>query len=324
MNTRLLTALLTVGTAALVSACGGGAPVAEPMPGRVVEPMPPAAVELTSSPNERGDQSCDATASLRPGPLPAPGAMPAGSTMAEIVSRGVVRVGVNQDMLLFGFRNPTTGGLEGFDIDIARAIAQALFGDPNRIDLQVITSAERVPALREKKVDLVVHTFSATCERRREVEFSSTYFISDQRILAVKGSGIRAVADLTGKRVCGVFRTTTLEAVFALPNRPTVIGMTNWLDCLVALQQGQVDAVSTDEPILAGLAIQDPTLEIVGAAMAEDAYAVGVQQEATDLVRFVNGVLDRLRSDGSWDRIYTARMGVLGPSPGPPQPRYVD
>lgn len=324
MKPRLLTAILAVAAAALVSACGAGAPNPDALPGKAFNPQPPGAAELTSAPKERGDESCDATGSLRPGALPSPGAMPAGSAMADIVARGKLRVGVNQDMLLFGFRNPRTGEIEGFDTDIAHEIARALFGDPNRIELVPIASAERVPALKDKKVDIVVHTFSATCERRRDIEFSSTYFVSDQRILAVKGSGIHAAADLSGKRVCGVFLTTTLEPVFAIPNRPTVIGMANWLDCLVALQQGQVDAVSTDAPILAGLAVQDPNLEVVGESMAKDSYAIGLQKEQTDLVRFVNGVLDRMRSDGTWNRIYAARMGVLGPSPGPPPARYVD
>ncbi|MFI6868950.1 glutamate ABC transporter substrate-binding protein [Nocardia sp. NPDC050406] len=324
MNTRLRIALLTVAAATLVSACGTGAPEPDTMPATVVDSLPPGAVELTSTPSQRGDDSCNPTASLRPGALPSPGAMPAGSTMAEIVANGRLRVGVNQDMLLFGFRNPTTGEIEGFDTDIAHEMARALFGDPNRVDLVPIASAERVPVLKDKKVDMVVHTFSATCERRRDIEFSSTYFVSNQRILATKGSGIRTSADLTGKRVCGVFLTTTLEPVFRIPNRPTVIGMANWLDCLVALQQGQVDAVSTDEPILAGLAAQDPNLEIVGEAMAEDAYAIGIQKEDTDFVRFVNGVLDRMRADGTWNRIYAARMSVLGTPPGPPPARYLD
>ncbi|MFC9897256.1 glutamate ABC transporter substrate-binding protein [Nocardia sp. NPDC127579] len=225
---------------------------------------------------------------------------------------------------MFGYRNPATGRIEGFDIDLAREIARALFGDPDRIELVPIDSAERVPVLRDKRVDLVAHTFAATCERRREVEFSATYFVTSQRILAVRGGPVRGAADLTGRRVCGVFGTTTLEPVFALPGPPTVLGMTNWLDCLVALQQGQVDAISTDAPILVGLAEQDPHLELVGEPMAVDSYALGVRKDQPEFVRFVNAVLERVRADGTWERLYAARMAALGPSPGPPAPRYLD
>ncbi|WP_067688646.1 glutamate ABC transporter substrate-binding protein [Nocardia jejuensis] len=316
--------MLMVAALAVVATACGGPPSAPPMRLAAENPLPPGASEITTTPNERGDDSCNPTASLRPGVKPAPGVMPAGSTMAAILATGKLRVGVDQNQFLFGYRNPTTGQIEGFDIDIAREIARDLFGDPDKVELYPIESAHRALALQNKEVDIVVQTFSATCERRRDIEFSSTYFVSEQRVLATKGSGIRSAADLAGKRVCGVFRTTTLEAVFSIPQHPRVIGMTNWLDCLTAMQQGQVDAISTDAPILYGLAAQDPNLEVVGDPLAFDAYAVGVQKQAGDFVRFVNGVLDRVRNDGTWQRIYTTRLAVLGPAPAPPAPRYLD
>ncbi|MFI6042706.1 glutamate ABC transporter substrate-binding protein [Nocardia sp. NPDC051321] len=320
MNTRLVLAALLVTAAAALTGCGSGE-LPAPNTMAAVNPEPAGAGEITEPPPI--ESSCDTEASLRPGPLPRPGAMPQGSAMAAIVANGKLKVGVDQNTYLFGFRNPGTGELEGFDIDIAHEIANALFGDPNKIELRSVTAAERLPALRDKKVDMIVRTFSATCERRKEVDFSSVYYGAAQRILAQRDSGINSGADLTGKRVCVARGTTASTPLFAMANRPTVIGVTNWTDCLVALQQRLVDAISGDAPILFGLVEQDRNLQVVGDPIGVGGYAVGLPKGSDDLVRFVNGVLERMRSDGTWERIYATRLSALGPSPGQPAPRYV-
>ena len=97
-----------------------------------------------------------------------------------------------------------------------------------------------------------------------------------------------------------------------------------WADCLVALQQHDVDAISTDDAILAGLVAQDPYLHIVGPNLAEEPYGIGINLTNTPLVRFVNATLDRIRNDGTWDTLYRRWLTVLGPAPGPPTPRYLD
>ncbi|MEV6279426.1 glutamate ABC transporter substrate-binding protein [Nocardia sp. NPDC051832] len=321
---RSLSAMLLVAMAAAVAGCDSGPPASTGVTVGPVQPMPPRAAEITSAPNQRGDESCDATVSLRPGALPPRGAMPAGSSMARIVANGRVRVGVAQDGYLFGFRNPRTGALEGFDIDIAKELARDLFGDESKIDLVPLSSAERIPALRGDRVDLVVNSFSTTCERDKEIDFSTVYYVSEQKVLVVANSGIRSATDLAGKRVCSVTGTTSLEPLFELPNRPTVIGMQTWTDCLVALQQGAAEAISTDAPILHGLALQDNNLAVVGPPMAFDSYAIGIPDGKTDLVRFVNASLDRMRSDGTWQALYQKHLSRLGPSPGPPAPKYRD
>ncbi|MBF6334155.1 glutamate ABC transporter substrate-binding protein [Nocardia transvalensis] len=305
---------------ASVTGCGADARVPAVSPVTAVQPVPPKAAEITEAPAPQGD--CDAEASLRPGPQPGPGAMPAGSAMARIQQKGRVTVGVDQNTYLFGFRNPATGQLEGFDIDLAREIARDLLGDSNLIELRSVSTAERVPALQKNQVDLVVRTFSVTCERRRDVDFSAVYYHAAQRILALRNSGINDKADLRGKRVCVTFGATSAARLFALPDRPTVHGVTNWTDCLVQLQQGQVDAISTDEPILIGLAAQDRNLHVVGTPLGRESYAVGVPKGAPELVRFVNGVLERIRADGTWQRLYNTHLAALGPASGPPPPRY--
>lgn len=322
MSARAATAMCVL--ALTLAGCGSSS---APPPSVSIAPVnaqPAGAQEVTTVPPAANADCGDREASLRPGPLPAPGAMPPGSTMAAIAERGRLIVGVDQNTNLFGYRNPATGQLEGFDIDVAREIARSIFGDPNRIDLRVVEAGQRESALDKGEVDLVARTYSITCARKALVAFSTTYFNAVQRILVVKGSGIDSAAKLVGKKVCAVKGTTSQAALLALNPRPTVISVTSWTDCLVMLQQGQVDAVSTDDVVLTGLARQDPNVEVVGDSIAVEPYGIGVKKENTDLVRFVNGVLDRMRDDGTWRRLYEANLRSLGPTPDPPTPRYQD
>jgi polar amino acid transport system substrate-binding protein len=310
----------------MLAAAGCGSPSTPPSSVAVapIEALPSGAQEATAAPVAESADCGDREASLRPGPQPRPGNMPPGSTMATIAERGRLIVGVDQNTRPFGFRDPSTGQLGGFDIDVAREIARAIFGDPNRIDPRVVEARHREDALKSGEVDVVVRTYSITCDRKKIVAFSTTYFNANQKILAVKGSGIDSAAALAGKRVCAATGTTSLKALLALESKPKVFGVTSWTDCLVMLQQGQVDAISTDDAVLAGLKEQDPNVEVVGDSIAVEPYGIGIKKENEDLVRFVNGVLDEMRADGTWNDLYDKDLLALGPSPGPPMPRYQD
>jgi polar amino acid transport system substrate-binding protein len=328
MRARAAVVLLAL---AFIAGCGSSSPPPSAVTVAPVEVMPSGAEEVPP-PAHPGpapvpaNDSCDREASQYPGPPPPPGAMPADSTMAVIAKRGRLIVGVDQNTNLFGYRDPSSGRLEGFDIDVAREFARAIFGDPDpdRVDLRVVEADERVPVLKSGQVDLVVRTFSITCERKKEVAFSTTYFVANQKILALKGSGIASTADLARKRVCAVQGTTSLLMLSNLDPRPTIVAVNNWTDCMAMLQQAQVDAISTDDAVLWGLEMQDPNVEVVGPSMNREPYGVGVKLENSDLVRFVNGVLDQMRADGTWQRLYDKWLLKFAPSPGPPAPRYVD
>jgi polar amino acid transport system substrate-binding protein len=322
MRARAAVALLAL---AFIAGCGSSSMPPSAVTVAPVDVMPSGAEEVTPAPVPAKD-TCDREASLYPGPMPPPGDMPPGSTMAAIAGRGRLIVGVDQNTNLFGYRNPSSGQLEGFDIDVAREIARAIFGDPDPdlIDLRVYEADQRVQALKSGQVDLVVRTFSITCARKEEVAFSTTYFVANQRILAVKGSGIESAADLAGKRVCAVRGTTSLPALSGLDPRPRVFAVNNWTDCLVMLQQAQVDAISTDDSVLWGLKMQDPNADLVGGSLGLEPYGIGINKEHTDLVQFVNGVLDQMRADGTWERLYDKWLLKFAPSPGPPAPRYED
>lgn len=317
--TRAGLALLLV-LAGLLAGCGADPTLTAPTVSAQA-PLPAGATEVTEAPDSAAAATCD-TGSLPPGAQPVAGQMPAGSTMAAIVARGRLVVGVDQNTFLFGFRNPFTGALEGFDIDVAREVARDLFGDPTRITFRVLTSAQRIPALQSGEVDLVVRTMTITCDRLTQVGFSTVYYQAAQRILARSDAGITGATTLGGKRVCATTGSTSLARLLALDPAPTVLAVADWTDCLVLVQQGQADAVSTDDSILAGLKQQDPYLEVVGDSLSPEPYGIGVRLEAQDLQRFVNGVLDRMRADGTWAALYSRWLSGLGPTPAPPAAQY--
>ncbi|MBM0239135.1 glutamate ABC transporter substrate-binding protein [Micromonospora sp. ATA32] len=324
---RLISAAVALTVTLGLSGCGGGGGTL-PAGTSAVTPVRPVGVQDPADipdGTNAGPASCDPRASLRPAATqPRPGQMPAGSTMARILQRGRLIVGVDQNSYRFGFRAPLTGELTGFDVDVAREVARAIFGDPSKIQFRATNSAARIPSLKDGTVDIVVQTMTMNCERWQKVNFSTEYFTAGQRILVRRGSPVRGIADLGGQKVCSAIGSTSIRNVAAAPAKPLPVGVPDWTDCLVMLQQNQVAAVSTDDSILAGLAAQDPNAVVVGPRFSDEPYGIGINRDATDLVRFVNGVLAQLRADGTWTRLYTRWLTALGPAPQPPTARYRD
>ena len=294
------------------------APAAVPPPSAPTTEAPPPAAAAPACIQIRG--------SLRPeGPLPPPGALPPDSAMAIIAGRGRLIAGVDQGSYRLGYRNPLSGELEGADIDLVRRIAAAMFGDPNRVQFVVLDIADRAAAIADGQVDIVVNAFTVTGARQRTVEFSAPYMAVSQRVLVPAGSGVREVEDLAGRRVCTSRGSTTEDVLRALPLRLNVVALRGLPDCVLELQRGRVAAISSDDVVLAGLAAQDPQTEVVGRPLSADVYAVGISPTSPDLVRFVNAVLERGRSDGSLAASFRFWFGdYVNPVPRPPPARYQD
>ncbi len=315
----LVALLALAGCGSATTPVGGTPSVPAPRPGGAKDQ----AVLASAAP---AAANCDPRASFRPlGTLPPAGQMPAGSSMARIVQRGRLIVGVSQDAYLFGYRDSSTGQLVGFDIDIAYEMARALFGDRNRIQFKAITNADRIPMIKSGDIDLVVRQTTMTCARWNDVSFSSEYYSAAQRVLVPTNSPVKSLADLAGKRVCAAAQTTSIANIVAkLPNAKPVSTVES-SDCLVMLQQGQVDAISTDDAILAGFAAQDPGTRLLDTEpLSAEPYGIMISQSSKDLVQFVNGVLQRMRQDGTWAGIYQRWLAALGPTPAPPPARYRD
>lgn len=283
----------------------------------------PPAASTPAAPPAAPVRCGDPTASLRPaGGLPPPRRMPAGSYMARIQKRGRLVAGVDQNTLLFAYFNPATRRIEGFEVDVLREVARAIFGNPDAIELRAVTTAQRIPEVQSGAVDVVADAVTVNCERRRLVDFSSVYFAAAQRVLVPAASRARGLADLHGRRVCATRSSTSLARLERAPSHPTPYPVAQRTDCLVALQEGRVAAITSDDAILLGFKAQDPATRIVGPRLGDEPYGMAIAKGHPEFVRFVNGVLQRMRQDGTWRAIHRRWLGPFAPTPAPPEARY--
>jgi len=304
---------------AVLAACGLalGAAAAAAAPGQPDTSQAAAARAVRAPAAGKAAATCDPNASsLRPS---GPPQVTSGSFMAKIRARGYLVAGVDQSTYHFGFLNPLTNQIEGFDIDVIRAVATAIFGhaDSSTIHYKAISDAQRIPDILSGTVDIVAHTMTITCDRLQSVDFSAVYFEAHQKVLVLKNSTATSLASLRGQKVCatsGSDSLTTIEAVKATP-----VAVPYWTDCLVLLQQGDVAAISTDDSILDGLAAQDPYTKLIGDKLTNEPYGLAISKQHPEFVRFVNAVLQQYESDGQWKNSY---QQWLGPPSTPPKLEY--
>src|SRR5918992_3253966 len=237
-----------------------------------------------------------------------PADFPAGSTMAKLVDEGRITVGVKYDVPLFGFKNPQSGEVEGFDVDLAQRVADELGVD---LKLREAISDNRIPYLQDGTVDLVFSTMTITTDRDADIDFSRPYYIAHGRILTAKDSGIEDVKDLTADTTVCTALDSTYETTILPKQAPDAELKTpdTYSECFAQLQRGSVDALVTDDVILAGFLQQDDSMAIVGDDLTTDPYGAGVKEGDTEFADFVSGVLDETLEDGTWEGLYEEWIG---------------
>jgi polar amino acid transport system substrate-binding protein len=229
----------------------------------------------------------------------------AGDAVKRIREAKVLKVGVSADTLLLGARNPSTNAIEGFDIDVANRIAAEL---GVKVQYRVISAAKRIELLQSHAIDIVARNMTINCTRWTQVAFSAEYYRAGQKVL-VRPDVAKTYAgpqDLAGLKVCAPTGTTSVDNIKVA--EPDVISeeAATHTGCLVKFQQGQVDAITGDDTVLAGLVAQDKLYAAVPKqdAFTKEPYGIATNAEDTDLVSFINAVLEDMRADGSWQASY--------------------
>lgn len=233
----------------------------------------------------------------------------AGSTMAEIQEKGEVTIGVKYDVPPFGFEDPSSGEVQGFDVDMGKYIAERLGVEPKFVEA---ISDNRIPFLQDGTVDIILSTMTITTDREAEIDFAGPYFIANGRILVPEDSDIAGIEDLAGKKVCTAIGSTYETTIKEQAPDADLKTVEAYSDCLTLLQNGQVDAVSTDNVILTGMIIQsgeDFPLKLVGDNLTTEPYGIGLPNKTEDMREFVNGVLQESFEDGTWQEIYDEWVG---------------
>ncbi|MCH6232068.1 glutamate ABC transporter substrate-binding protein [Microbacterium sp. CFH 31415] len=281
-----------------LTACNSGAPGADPSDG--------------------GDGGDDGATSGQAWEVATDVSLEGSPTFDAMTERDGVVIGVKNDQPNLGFEDATTGERSGFDVDIARWIAASLGFDEDQIEYVTIPSANREQALVNGDIDYYVGTYSITDSRKEQIDFAGPYFITGQGLLvAADNEDINGPDDLGGKVVCSVTGSTSLQRIRdEYPDAETTEFET-YSACIEQLKNGQVDAITTDEAILAGYVQQDPEeLKLAGEPFSEERYGVGIAKGDTALQEHIN----TLFTDGGdiWQAIFDANLaesGISGEQP---------
>jgi ABC-type amino acid transport substrate-binding protein len=254
-------------------------------------------------------------------PEMSPGASPAGGpTIDQIKTAGKLVCGVKFDVIAFGFRNPTSSEIEGFDADLCREIAAAIGVEPEFVEA---ISANRIPFLQEDRVDIIISTMTRNEERLQQIDFSKIYYLAGQRILVKSDSAYQSVEDLVaaGVTVCsGQGSTSEANLRDKGITEDKLLLTQTYSEAAQALLDGRCDAVSTDDSILFGLAAQNDGLEVRGERFSEEPLGIGVKKGKDDLVQLINGVLDAMAADGRWTALYDKHIKPYSGEEAPEPP----
>lgn len=235
------------------------------------------------------------------------GSSPAADTLAKIRAKGVLVAGVKDSLPPFGFIDKNTRTIVGYDIDFVNEIAERL---GVKVEYKPVTSASRMPQLIEGNIDIIAATMTKNPERAKQIDFSYTYFLTGQAFLVKKGTA-DSLNGLNGKKI-GTAKGSTSEqnAKKALPNS-TILSFDDYPQAVLALQQGKVAAVTTDESILAGQLAKLPKgeYEIPKFRISEEPYGLGVRKGDMVFLAFVNKTLLEMEKNGQAKAIFEKWFG---------------
>jgi polar amino acid transport system substrate-binding protein len=246
------------------------------------------------------------------------GAALAGDTLADVKKNGVLVAGVKDSLPPFGSVDPQTKEFVGYDIDFVKYIAKKL---GVKVEFKPVTSANRMPMLMESRVDILAATMTKNPERAKQIDFSYTYFLTGQKFLTKKGA-VKSLKDLEGKKIGTAKGSTSEQNVKKSVPSATVLSFDDYPQGALAVQQGKVIAVTTDESILAGQLgkfEKNPAtkgkFEIPEIAISEEPYGLGMRKGDTNFVKFVNDTLLEMEKNGEAKKIFERWFGPNSDSP---------
>lgn len=243
-------------------------------------------------------------------------------TATEHASEGKLTIGIKFDQPGLGLRN-RDGSFSGFDVDVATYVAGKLGVSPDKITFKEAPSAQRETLIQNGQVDYVVATYSITDQRKQKVDFAGPYYVAGQSLLVrADNTDITGPESLKGgKKLCSVKGSTPAQNIqknFA--NDVQLQEYDTYSLCVEALKSGAVDAVTTDNIILAGYAAQSPgQLKVVGQPFTTENYGIGLKKGDKESRDKINDAIESMINDGSWKASLEKNLGNTFPIPSPPQ-----
>ncbi len=229
-------------------------------------------------------------------------------TLAAIKAKGVLVAGVKDSTPPFGYIDASSRKIIGYDIDFINALAKRL---GVAVELKPVTSASRMPQLQEGHIDIIAATMTKNAERAKVIDFSHAYFITGQKFITKKGT-VQSLKDLEGKRIGTAKGSTSEQNVAKAIPTAKVLSFDDYPQAFMALQQGKVAAVTTDEAILAGILAKSPNkakFEIPKVQISTEPYGLGMRKDDTNFVNFVNQTLLEMEKSGEAKTIFEKWFG---------------
>ncbi|GGT09424.1 glutamate ABC transporter substrate-binding protein [Streptomyces chromofuscus] len=223
-----------------------------------------------------------------------------------------IKIGIKYDQPGLGLKEPG-GSFSGFDVDVATYVAKELGYEADQIEWVETKSADRENALSRGDVKFITATYSITDERKQKVDFAGPYLLAHQDLLLKADSDIKEGTDLNGKKLCSVTGSTSAQNVkeeIAPDAQLREYG--TYSECIAGLQSGAVDAVTTDDSILAGFASQDQykgQFKLAGLKLSNENYGIGVKKGDSETLNKINDALEKMVSDGAWDKAVKDNFG---------------
>lgn len=211
----------------------------------------------------------------------------------------------------------------GFDVQTAKYVAAKLGVPAANITWKEVLPADRAKVLQDGDVDMVVATYTINDERKKLIDFAGPYFEAHQDLLIRRNDvSITGPTTLDGKKVCSLTNTTSIQYIQKnYAGKIDLVEKANYVDCVESLMKGEVDAVTTDDLILAGFAAQPKyrgVLKVVGKGFTDENYGIGLKKGGKISTAEVDKALQSYISDGTWQQAldaYVAPSGYAIPSP---------
>ncbi|MGF0309850.1 glutamate ABC transporter substrate-binding protein [Rhodococcus sp. IEGM1428] len=234
-------------------------------------------------------------------------------TISSSAESGNLIVGIKFDQPGLGLRNPD-GTFSGFDVEVAKYVAGKLGVDEANIEFKESPSAQRETLIENGEVDYIVATYSITDTRKEKVGFAGPYFVAGQSLLVRNdNTDITGPASLEGKRLCSVSGSTPAQNIADEYPGVQLQNYDTYSACVEALNNNSIDAVTTDDIILAGYAAQFPgQLKVVGEPFTTENYGIGLNKDDTDGRNKINDAIEEMISSGAWEQAFDETVGASG------------
>ncbi|GAB6093341.1 glutamate ABC transporter substrate-binding protein [Furfurilactobacillus curtus] len=219
--------------------------------------------------------------------------------------------GVKADTKLFGLMDVRDNQIKGFDVDMAKHITKHILGTKGQAKFIQVTSQSRIPLLKNGNIDAIIATMTITPERAKIVDFSNSYFDAGQSLLVPNGSDIKNVRDLNkpGMTVLGVVGANSVQNIKKYAPKARVLELQDYAQALTSLKAGQGQALTTDNGILYGMAVQNPGFKVVGGTFTKEPYGVAVNKGQRPFVREINKAIKEMQADGEYNALIKKWFG---------------